>query len=67
MHELHAAILFFQGVPIVVGIFLVCWVCYYLRAAVIELRAVRRNLEILRAYWEVPDYESQSEAEPADE
>ena len=67
MHELHAAILFFQGVPIVVGIFLVCWVCYYLRAAVVELRAVRRNLEILRAYWEVPDYESQSEAEPADE
>ena len=67
MHELHAALIFFQGVPIVVGIFLVCWVCYYLRAAVVELRAVRRNLEILRAYWEVPDYESQSEAEPTDE
>ena len=67
MHELHAAILFFQGVPIVVGIFLVCWVCYYLRAAVVELRAVRRNLEILRSYWEVPDYESQSEAESTDE
>ncbi len=67
MHELHAAYLFFQGVPIVVGIILVCWVCYYLRAAVVELRAVRRNLEILRSYWEVPDHESQSEAEPTDE
>ena len=67
MHELHAAFLFFQGVPIIVGIFLVCWVCYYLRAAVVELRAVRRNLEILRAYWEVPDHESQSEVEPTEE
>jgi len=67
MHELHAALIFFQGVPIVVGIFLVCWVCYYLRAAVVELRAVRRNLEILRAYWEVPDHESQSEVEPTEE
>ena len=67
MHELHAALIFFQGVPIVVGIFLVCWVCYYLRAAVVELRAVRHNLEILRAYWEVPDHETQSEAEPTEE
>ena len=67
MHELHAAYLFFQGVPIIVGIFLVCWVCYYLRAAAVELRAVRRNLEILRSYWEVPGDESQSAAEPTDE
>jgi len=66
MHELHAAYLFFQGVPIVVGIFLVCWVCYYLRAAVIELRAVRRNLETLKSYWEVPDDVSQSDSEPTD-
>ena len=66
MHELHAAYLFFQGVPIVVGIFLVCWVCYYLRSAVIELRAVRRNLETLRSYWEVPDDVPQSDSEPTD-
>jgi hypothetical protein len=66
MHELHAAYLFFQGVPIVVGIFLVCWVCYYLRAAVLELRAVRRNLETLKSYWEVPDDVSQSDSEPTD-
>ena len=55
MHLLHAATLFFQGVPIVVGIFLVCWVCYYLRAAAVELRAIRQCLETIRAYWEVPD------------
>ena len=55
MHELHAAVLFFQGVPIVVGIFLVSWVCYYLRAAVVELRAVRRCLETIKTYWEVPE------------
>ena len=67
MHELHAALLFFQGVPIVVGIFLVCWVCYYLRAAVVELRAVRRNLETLKSYWEVPEDTAQSVSEPADE
>jgi hypothetical protein len=58
MHELHAAVLFFQGVPIIVGIFLVCWVCYHLRAAVIELRGIRRCLETIKSYWEVPDPEA---------
>jgi hypothetical protein len=47
MRGLHASLLFLQGVPIFVGIFLAGWVAYYLRAAVVELRAIRDNLEWL--------------------
>jgi hypothetical protein len=55
MHELHAAFLFAQAVPILLIVFLTCWVCYHLRAAVVELRGIRQTLETIKRYWEVPD------------
>jgi hypothetical protein len=55
MRGIHASLLVLQGVPIFIGIFLVCWVAYYIRAAVIELRAVNRNLERLNYYFENPE------------
>ena len=47
MRGLHASLLFLQGVPIFIGILLAGWIAYYLRAAVVELRAIRDNLEWL--------------------
>ena len=55
MRGLHASLLFLQGVPIFVGIFLAGWVAYYLRAAVAELRAIRDNLEWLNDHFDAPD------------
>jgi hypothetical protein len=55
MRGLHASLLVLQGVPIFIGIFLVCWVAYYIRAAVTELRAIRKNLETLNYYFETPE------------
>ena len=52
MRGLHASLLFLQGVPIFVGIFLAGWVAYYIRAAVVELRAIRENLEWLNDHFE---------------
>jgi hypothetical protein len=47
MRGLHASLIFLQGVPVVVGVVLAAWVAYYLRAAVVELRAIRDNLDWL--------------------
>ncbi len=58
MHELHAAALFIQGVPILIVVFLTLWVSYHLRVAVTELRAIRSCLEAIKGYWEVPEQES---------
>jgi hypothetical protein len=55
MRGLHASLLFLQGVPIFVGIFLAGWIAYYLRAAVVELRAIRDNLERLNDHFDDPE------------
>jgi len=55
MRGLHASLLFLQGVPIFVGIFLAGWVAWYIRAAVVELRAIRDNLEWLNDHFEEPE------------
>lgn len=55
MRSLHAGLLVMQGVPIVLGAILAIWIAYYLRVAVIELRAIRQNLEKLNYYFEAPD------------
>jgi hypothetical protein len=54
MRGLHASLLFLQGVPIFIGAFLAGWIAYYLRAAVVELRAIRDNLEWLNDRFEDP-------------
>ncbi len=43
-----------QGVPIVLGAILAIWIAYYIRVAVTELRAIRKNLEKLNYYFEAP-------------
>ena len=58
MRSLHAAFLFIQGVPILITVFLALWLSYHIRAAVTELRAIRRCLEAIKGYWEVPDNET---------
>ena len=45
MRELHAGLLAMQGIPILVGIFLALWLGYHIRAALLELRAIRGYLE----------------------
>jgi len=55
MRSLHAGLLVMQGLPIVLGAVLAIWIAYYLRVAVTELRAIRRNLEKLNYYFEAPD------------
>jgi hypothetical protein len=45
MRELHASVLFMQGIPIVVIVLLAIWIAYYVRVAVTELRAIRAYLE----------------------
>jgi hypothetical protein len=45
MRELHAGVLFLQGLPIVVIVLLAIWIAYYVRVAVAELRAIRAYLE----------------------
>ncbi len=45
MRSLHAGLLFIQGIPVVIAVVLAIWIAYYLRAAVIELRAIRGYLE----------------------
>ncbi|HVU22294.1 MAG TPA: hypothetical protein VHE09_16305 [Rhizomicrobium sp.] len=45
MRELHASVLFMQGIPIVVIVLLAIWIAYYVRVAVTELRAIRGYLE----------------------
>ena len=47
-----------QGLPIVLGAVLAIWIAYYLRVAVTELRAIRRNLEKLNYYFEEPEQRS---------
>ncbi len=55
MRSLHASLLVMQGVPIILGTILAVWIAYYIRAAVVELRAVRQNLEKLNYYFEAPE------------
>ena len=45
MRELHAGVLFLQGLPIVVIVLLAIWIAYHVRVAVAELRAIRAYLE----------------------
>jgi hypothetical protein len=47
MRSLHAGLLAAQGLPVIIGAILAIWIAYYLRAAVVELRAIRANLEWL--------------------
>lgn len=54
MRGLHASVLFLQGVPVIVGVILAVWIAYYLRAAVIQLRAIRDNLDWLNDRFENP-------------
>lgn len=54
MRGLHASLLFLQGVPIFIGIFLAVWIAYYLRAAVVELRVIRDHLDRLSDRCEKP-------------
>jgi cell division protein FtsL len=58
MRSLHAGLLVMQGLPIVLGAVLAIWIAYYLRVAVTELRAIRRNLEKLNCYFEEPEQRS---------
>jgi hypothetical protein len=65
MRGLHASLLFLQGVPIFIGVFLAGWIAYYLRAAVVELRAIRNNLDWLNDRFEKPaDDAPEDKAEP---
>ena len=45
MRQLHAGLLMMQGIPIILGALLAIWIAYYIRAAVVELRAIRAYLE----------------------
>ena len=63
MRSLHAAFLFIQGVPILITVFLALWVSYHMRIAVNELRAIRRCLETIKGYWEVPESETERDPE----
>jgi hypothetical protein len=58
MRGLHAGLLFMQGIPVLIVVFLAVWVSYHLRVAVTELRAIRTCLETIKGYWEGPDEES---------
>ncbi len=54
-HFLHAIPFFLHGLPLLAAILLACWVAHYIRAAVVELRAIRQNLESINLYLENPD------------
>ena len=45
MKSLHAGLLMMQGIPVVLAVLLAIWIAYYIRAAVVELRAIRAYLE----------------------
>jgi hypothetical protein len=57
VRSLHAGLLATQGLPIIIGVILAIWLAYYIRAAVMELRAIRANLDWLndRVEERVPD------------
>ena len=52
MRQLHAGVLMMQGIPVIILFVLALWIAYYIRAAVSELRAIRKTMESLIVRFE---------------
>ena len=55
MRQLHAGVLMMQGIPVIILFVLALWIAYYIRAAVSELRAIRKTMESLIVRFEDED------------